>query len=154
MQKNNLEFVNQEPTFFYDKIYELKHKLPIISNDYVKNYVAFKKMPSNNEYNNAFNNISNNLKSLNTELLKVNSDVERNIDKLNNNLTVLKNNINENKDLYEKNKNTLDDDNMKQTGSVEMLNNFKTWYELNIVNNILLSFGIVGSFYILKKSFS
>ena len=124
-----------KPEQIKEKLHELHSKLPFILEDFKKSYILYNKDTNYNEYQQTFINAKSNLEHLNSELFTLENKVHVNIDKLNEQLIKLNVKI-----MEEKNENNIL---KKQLGIIEvgvnstdeMINDYKTKYELHYTHN-------------------
>jgi hypothetical protein len=124
-----------KPEQLKEKLHELHSKLPFILEDFKKSYILYNKDTEYNEYQQTFINAKSNLEHLNSELFTLENKVHVNIDKLNEQLIKLNVKI-----MEEKNENNIL---KKQLGIIEvgvnstdeMINDYKTKYELHYTHN-------------------
>lgn len=124
-----------KPEQIKEKLHELQSKLPLILEDFKKSYILYNKDTNYNEYQQTFINAKSNLEHLNSELFMVENKVHSNTDKLNEQMIKLNHKI-----MEEKRENTVL---KKRLGIIEvgvnstdeMINDYKTQYEMHYTQN-------------------
>jgi len=130
------------PEIYRTRVKTLKDTLPAILDDYVKYYVLHNTDTSSAEYESAYNRVVSNLATLNSNLSVVTNDVEKGIEDINSLL-------NDNDIQIEKTKNQdlkrkLGIVENEQSGSIEMIHDFKNMYNLQYLNNFAMLGGLVA----------
>ena len=124
-----------KPDQIKEKLHELHSKLPFILEDFKKSYILYKKDTEYNEYQQTFIHAKSNLEHLNSELFMLENKVHSNIDKLNEHLVKLNVKIMEEKFENTVLKNKLGIIEVGVNSTDEMINDYKTKYDLHYTHN-------------------
>lgn len=132
-----------KPDVFLTKVRTLQESLPHVLDDYIKYHVLFNKDTTVDEYQNYYNNVKSNLQKLNSDLFVVTNYVEKNTESINSALIDLYPLIEGEKIKSQELKRKLGKVENEQSGSDEMISDFKDMYNLQYLTNFAMFGGIV-----------
>lgn len=149
-------FINNltKPDIYQNQLDTLKSQISQILQDFKKYYVFYNKNTSVNEYQQIYNNIINNLQSLNSQLFTVNNNIQSDTEKINKQLVSLNQEINNEKNKHKKYNYISGNLNGKYDASSEMINDYKTNYNMIYLNNCSLIIGTIFTTYIIYKVYN
>jgi len=138
-----MEFNNN----WYEKIQAVQSKYDLLTQNYIKNYILYKKNPTNNEYNQILANNTNQIQEIIREVESIKTELQKeknvNLKQMNKLNTFLK----EKENIFYKNKNT-------NISSKKLLNESSQVATHNILLNYTYIFGCIlilfSLFYIRK----
>ena len=140
------------PEIYRTRVNTLKDRLPAMLADYVMYYVLYNSDTTVNENKNYYDTIVSNLTTLNSDLFKVQNDVEKGIEDISTLLTdnydpLIETEKTKNLDFKKK----LGIVENEQSGSNEMINDFKNMYNLQYLNNFAMFGGLIALLSLLFK---
>ena len=140
-----------KPESFYNELDTFKNQMPAFLADFTTNFVNYNLNPQNNEYENAFRHDKNILNSINSNIIKLVTNIEKKTLGLNHRLEELYVLINEakieNRELKIK-LGILDNENET---SYELINDYKELYRLSYLRNWGLAICIVIACFSIMK---
>jgi len=121
----------------------LKEQFVSILADFKKYYIFFNKNPDVNEYQQMFSNINSNIESINSQIFKMNNNIQQTIDGNNIKIQEINKEIQKEKNMNLELKNKVGIINNKKDSSSIMITNYKELYNNTYYYNISMFFGII-----------
>lgn len=140
-----------QPDSFLSKINTLQEKLPPIIDDFKKYYILHNKNPLYQDYTIYFENIKANMNSINSEVVSIDTEVNNNIDIINEKLSTINESIQKEKEINIKLKEAKEKIKNKKQGSSILIDDYKSIYNRQYLNNFSILAGIIVGGYLLKN---
>ena len=150
LTQKNIESANTYET----NIQQLNGQLNPILVEFQKSYVNYQGNPSNNEYERIFLTANSNMESLNSQLFSIKNEVLQKIQMLDQNLLQINEKIQEVKKENQYLNQNYNETNLKQYGTIEMVDEFNDMYNLDYFTNLHLFIGVLFSLYVTIQIFS
>jgi len=157
MNTNNLNLTpeNVDSIKTYENIIrQLNAQLNPILVEFQKSYVNYQMNPTNNEYEQIFLTANSNMESLNSQLFSIKNEVLQKIQMLDQNLLQINGKIQEAKKENQYLNQNYNETNLKQYGTIEMVDEFNDIYNIDYFTNLHLFIGVLFSLYVTIQIFS
>ena len=142
------------PKIFFEKLDELKHKLPHVLENFVKSFILYNNNSDDNEYEQIFNNDKANLEGIISDQFLLENNVTTNINNVNADLARLYMEIEIFKKENQHLKKTVKVFNQRANTTDEMFDNHKEFYEIQYLRNWAIALSIVISLGIMTSIFA
>ena len=132
-----------QPSETLAKVGQLLEIIPILLDDYEKNYILFNTFPNNEEYTRIYETSKTNLEKMNVQLFVLNNNIEKSTGEITQTLLDYNKKITELKKENGNTKKKLDSIENKYNGSKELIQNYQEMYNIQYFNNFTLLIGIL-----------
>jgi hypothetical protein len=151
---NNLDKNVDSLKTYQSTLQQLNAQLNPILVQFQKSYVNYEMSPTNNEYERIFLTSTSNMKSLNSQLFSIQSDIIKKNQTLDQSLLQINKKIQEAKKENQLLNQKYNKINSKQHGSIELIYEFNDTYNLDYSTNFHLLIGVLLSLYVTIQIFS
>ena len=137
-----------------EKIDGIKQQFFAALDDFKQYYVYYNKNPEVDEYNHFYSNSVNNLQLYNKDLFLISNEIGKDIEKLNEDIISLTDKLDDEKATNTSFSELLSNIENTQNGSLILINDSKTLYNIRYVKNTELFIGIILISVALNKLFN
>jgi hypothetical protein len=158
-KQNNRQSANfkgdyPDPKIFFEKLDELKHKLPPVFESFEKSFILYNNNSDDNEYEQIFNNDKANLEGIISDQFLLENTVTTTINDVNSDLARLYMEIEVLKKENQYLKKTMKAFDQRANTTDEMFDNHKEFYEIQYLRNWATALSIVISLGIMTSVFA